>query len=170
MHTREMILVTGAVGWLGLRISVQLLNVRPQVLGMDRIPYVDTGWVGLPLLRPSGCCGECRNFLPPAMKILATGDSGFIGRHLISTLITRGKRVLVISRYQPTPAANIEWKLAPELDDRSDWTPAQCFHDLISKKNSHSFLNVSSLTSTLGGFEQAFRMLRKVPQFFSRPR
>jgi nucleoside-diphosphate-sugar epimerase len=57
------------------------------------------------------------------MKILVTGASGFIGRHLISTLITRGQRVLAISRYQPTPAANIEWKLAPELDDRTDWMP-----------------------------------------------
>ena len=62
-------------------------------------------------------------FLPPAMKILVTGASGFIGRHLISTLIARGEQVVAVSRYQPAPAVNIEWKLAPELDGHTDWMP-----------------------------------------------
>ena len=56
------------------------------------------------------------------MKILVTGASGFIGRHLISELIARGEQVVAVSRYQPAPAANIEWKLAPELDGLTDWT------------------------------------------------
>jgi nucleoside-diphosphate-sugar epimerase len=57
------------------------------------------------------------------MKILVTGAGGFVGRHLISTLIARGEQVVAVSRYQPTLAANIEWKLAPELDGRTDWMP-----------------------------------------------
>jgi nucleoside-diphosphate-sugar epimerase len=31
--------------------------------------------------------------------------------------------VVAVSRYQPAPAPNIEWKLAPELDGRTDWMP-----------------------------------------------
>ena len=56
------------------------------------------------------------------MKILVTGASGFIGRHLISTLIARGEQVVAVSRYQPAPKVNIEWKLSPELDGLTDWT------------------------------------------------
>jgi nucleoside-diphosphate-sugar epimerase len=58
-----------------------------------------------------------------AMKILVTGANGFIGRHLVSTLAARGDEVVAVSRFQPTPAVGVEWRLAPELSGSTDWTP-----------------------------------------------
>jgi len=57
------------------------------------------------------------------MKILVTGANGFIGRHLVATLSSRGEEVVAVSRHQPTPAARVEWRPTPDLDDGTKWGP-----------------------------------------------
>jgi nucleoside-diphosphate-sugar epimerase len=62
-------------------------------------------------------------FLTSAVKILVTGASGFIGRHLVASLAARGEKVVAVSRHQPTSVAGVEWKPTPELSDGTNWAP-----------------------------------------------
>lgn len=52
----------------------------------------------------------------PALRVLVTGADGFLGRHLLPRLLSRGHRVRAVCRTAPTwpgsQAAGIEWKQA----------------------------------------------------------
>lgn len=64
-------------------------------------------------------------------RVLVTGASGFIGRHLVPNLVSRGHTVIAVSRKQLHFPASVQTVLIGDLSTGIDWNPLVRHADVV---------------------------------------
>lgn len=77
------------------------------------------------------------------MKVLVTGQSGFVGRHVVALLLNRGDQVFMLPAYQADAMIHLAWNGLPNYESEAHFSNVEWQFEMISDAAKHGLTNIT---------------------------